>query len=431
MDQSGYYLDRWEQYVSRFVRPLLRFPGVKRLLSQETTARLLSQFERFVPADRRVARDLCARMPDVVIASPVNMRFSEEIEYIKAANQVGIPTALPVHSWDNLTTKGLIHVLPDLLLAWNATQRDEAVEVHSIPPERIAITGAPLFDKWFVTASEPSDRRAFLRRVGLDADAPYLLYLGSSANITRDETWLVREIVAAFRSHDEPELRGMGVLVRPHPANARIYEHLRETQVAVWPKEGSLPESEASLRDFDDSLRHSVAVVGVNTTGMIDALVADRPVIAVLTERYAATQVRTVHFRHLLQAEVIEIARSSSDVPRQVLRVLDGQDARREARRRFVETFVRPRGLTRAAGELAACAIEALAQRRPTAEIDGILAAGAPEASAWALPPSIRDSRGESGPGTGPQAEAQDPLARTPFYAHAIGEARTSRATRD
>lgn len=49
-----------------------------------------------------------------MVLSPVNMRFSEELDYLKAARELGIPTHLAVYSWDNLSTQGLIHMTPDM-----------------------------------------------------------------------------------------------------------------------------------------------------------------------------------------------------------------------------------------------------------------------------------------------------------------------------
>ena len=55
----------------------------------------------------------------------------------------------PVFSWDNLSTKGLVHVQPDAVLVWNDRQRTEAVEMHQCRHDAIVVTGAPRFDEFF------------------------------------------------------------------------------------------------------------------------------------------------------------------------------------------------------------------------------------------------------------------------------------------
>ena len=46
---------------------------------------------------------------------------------VKSAKAIGVPVVFPVFSWDNLSTKGLIHVQPDRVLVWNEHQKREAV----------------------------------------------------------------------------------------------------------------------------------------------------------------------------------------------------------------------------------------------------------------------------------------------------------------
>src|SRR5215217_3498050 len=49
---------------------------------------------------------------------------------VKAARRLGVRSAVPVLSWDNLTNKGLIRVPPDQVLVWNEAQKTEAVMMH-------------------------------------------------------------------------------------------------------------------------------------------------------------------------------------------------------------------------------------------------------------------------------------------------------------
>ena len=121
-----------------------------------------------------------------------------------------------VASWDNLTGKGLIRVVPDRVLVWNNVQAEEAVAMHGIPRDRVVATGAPKFDEWF--ERRPSSSREELARVGL-APGPYVLYACSSAFIAPDEVPFVARWLAAVRA-PSPALGEVGVLVRPHPQNA-------------------------------------------------------------------------------------------------------------------------------------------------------------------------------------------------------------------
>ncbi len=198
-EQSAYYSDRWENYIADFIKPLVRRSKIARKLVASRLCQLVLQgFEQMVPPDKKIIQLIQEYHPDVIVASPANLRFTEELDYIKAGKALGIPTVISVLSWDNLTTKGIFQVIPDVLLTWNQVQTDEAIQIHRIPPERIVITGSPFFDKWMDGDRLQLDRAAFFHKVNLDPDLPYLLYLGSSKNIAEDETWQIKELLDGY-----------------------------------------------------------------------------------------------------------------------------------------------------------------------------------------------------------------------------------------
>lgn len=349
--QSRYYRDRWAAYLPRSWRALLRIPPARWLVGSSPVRALLAAVERAAPPDDGIVAALKRAAPEALIVSPANMRFSEQVDYLKAARTLGIPSALVVLSWDNLSTKGLLHERPDLLLAWNASHRRDAIEIHGQPEDRIAVVGAPFFDKWFDRPELSITPETFATRVGLDPNRPFAVYLGSSRNIARDESWVVEGILAELSASDEP----LQLLIRPHPANAAVYARFENhAGVAVWPKKGSLPDSEEAQLDLEATLAYAVGAVGINTSGMIDAVIADLPTVAVVLPQYDRTQSEAVHFQSLRDYDAITLAPGIDAAAKAVRDIRAGDDPRREARRNFVREFVRPHGWERSAGAVAA-----------------------------------------------------------------------------
>src|SRR5439155_14103649 len=137
----------------------------------------LRRAERSAPISEPVEDYIREQQPDAVLVTPMLEPGTVQVEFLRAANRLNIPTCLCVASWDNLTNKGLIHELPDAITVWNEMQLEEAVRLHEVPPELVVVTGAAPYDHWF--GWEPSrSREEFARSVGLDADRPYLLYAG-------------------------------------------------------------------------------------------------------------------------------------------------------------------------------------------------------------------------------------------------------------
>ncbi len=367
-EQSEFYCARWRRYQSARVKRWDSTSLGRWVFGRKTLSRALEWGEVVLPAAHPVIDDVRDVAPDVVLASPANMRYAQEVEYLKAARRLRIPSAIMVLSWDNPSTKGLFHIRPDLLLAWNRTHVEETERYHGTPPSLALLSGAPFFDKWFDTPLAIEQRGAFCRAVGFPEDRPYVLYLGSSANIARDETWLVRELLQAL--DESSSLRRTSILARPHPANANHFVALAKEagpRIVVWPPAGALPESSDMQADFCNSVRHAVGVVGVNTSAMLDSLILDKPCVAIITDRYQDTQLRAQHFRHLLQSGVLLVANNATESVRQLERLAAGEDELREHRQRFVREFVRPHGTEFSAGRLVAAAVGELAKGTPGA----------------------------------------------------------------
>jgi hypothetical protein len=129
--------------------------------------------------------------PDVLMLTPLLYFRSHQVDHVRCARQLGIKSVLGVGSWDHLTTKGLIHEVPDRVLVWNEAQKQEAIELHGVPADRVLVTGSQAYDHWFAATSS-LDREAFCAQVGLDPGRPMLLYLCSSPFIAPYEVEFVR-----------------------------------------------------------------------------------------------------------------------------------------------------------------------------------------------------------------------------------------------
>jgi hypothetical protein len=248
------------------------------------------------------------------------------------------------------------------------------------------LTGAHVFDEWFERRPTRTSEE-LLMQLGLDPAQPYLVYLCSSRNVARPtEVEFVRSWVKALRSSPDQRLRRIGIVVRPHPnADLQWQEaEFEEPGVVVWPRTGAHPVAEQARADFFDTLAHSAAVVGINTTAMIEAAILGKSVLTVLVPEFA--QETTLHF-HSLKVEhggFLHVAANLEEHTRQLAGVLDEDALGAERRVAFVESFVRPDGVDRPAAQIGVSAIEELAEvpvqrgtRPQTLALRGVLAVDA------------------------------------------------------
>jgi hypothetical protein len=344
-----------------------RLAGVARTLGRPGVAAALGtlqRIERCLPAPVAPIRHLAAHDYDLLLITPLIELGSSQSDWLRAAKRLGIRTGYPVLSWDNLTNKGLLRDVPDRVFVWNEVQAGEAVELHGVPRDRVVVTGAQPFDHWFEW--EPSrSREEFCAEVGLPADRPFAVYVCSSGFVAPDEPEFVRRWIAELRAHGGP-LAEAGILVRPHPLFAAQWDgaELDDLRAVIWPRHDQDPSDEAGRRNYFDSIHHSAAMVGINTTAQIEGAIVGRPVHTVLADDFRFTQEGTLHFHYLEDGSSGEliVGRTFAEHAAQLEQSLRG-DVDPGRNERFLRWFVRPLGLDVSGSEQLAGAIEELGRQ--------------------------------------------------------------------
>jgi hypothetical protein len=316
--------------------------------------------EALIPVRSEVERLFEDEHFDLLLVTPLLYFGSKQVDYVRCARRRGISSVLGVGSWDHLTTKGLIHEQLDRVLVWNDLQKVEADELHGVPPDRVTVTGAQAYDHWF-TAQPATTREEFCARVGLPADRPYLLYLCSSPFIAPHEVGFVRSWIEAVRASGDPVLREVGILLRPHPQNASQWSDVDLSSIpdtVIWPRAGANPIRPEARSEYYDSMFHSHAVVGLNTSALIESGIVGRLVYSIRSAEFSDTQEGTLHFHHLSQGGLLQLSDSLPEHVAQLERSFDDVEQDRARIREFVRAFVRPHGLDEVATTRVVAAIE-------------------------------------------------------------------------
>lgn len=327
------------------------------LLRRSMVTGLLRAVERAIPPAHSVVDQVRGHAPNLVAISPYVTPWQQG-EYAKAARRLGIPVAALIASWDNLSTKGTFPIQPDITMVWNEPMAREAVELHQIPMHTVRIAGAPTFDFWFHT--EPSmDGAEFRNIAGLPAGVPYVVYLASSSNIAADDARIARDLAVVLRGN--PATSHLHVLARPYPLDPGAWDGLEVEGLTVWPRGPFTIDTDEARAAYRATLSGCVAVVGVNTTAMVEAAIADRPCISI----GARPDARFGHIAHLINAGFLEEARDVPSAVERIARIAAGSDERASQRRGFVSSFIRPCGVERDASSVMAATLAAIAAGRP------------------------------------------------------------------
>jgi hypothetical protein len=368
---SEYLRRRLDKFMIGSLRPLRWAPS--RFRQARSIVRLLVMLERVVPPAANVVDAIAALKVDGVVVSPLialDDLGRSQTETVKAAQSLNLPVGVAIGSWDHLSTKGVMKVVPDRVFVWNDTQRLEAEKLHFQPVDRVVVTGAQAFDEWFERTPTTS-RAEFLELLGLPC-APFVLYVGSSPNIASAEREIafVREWLERLRSRNEAAFNELGTLIRPHPGNVQAWSSVDVSDLGATIAPRSRPElpmSETDAALYFDSIHHSSAVVGLNTSAILESFVQRRPVLTIRLPRFAETQSGTIHFRYLLPkfGGALLAADSFDEHFQQLAATLDAREDHAARIETFLRSFVRPQGLETRATVLLADAIEDLVFNHP------------------------------------------------------------------
>lgn len=335
----------------------------------------LAQIEEAIPSDPLHEEFISRHAPDVVLVSPGLHFGSGQSDFIKSARALGIPAWMLLFSWDNLSTKGALHVEPDRMFVWNVRQVREADELHQYPPDRVVVVGAPRFDEFFALKSVIA-RDAFFTPLKLDPGRRTILYLCSSRFIAAEETSFIQAWLSMLRASASGALQDCNVIVRPHPdvplepvgVEPEALTWREMPQATGWAHRPFGDDRAVVLRTtystpqaFYECLHHADAVVALNTSAELEAGIAGRPVLTVLATGAAADgQAHTLHFDYLLR-EHGGFVQYSPDLPAHEQHLTEILDAPRstDTIRAFVMEFLRPHGDRPVAPLLATALVDA------------------------------------------------------------------------
>lgn len=320
---------------------------------------ILKMTENRIPSSKKIEDFIRQYNPHIMLITPLIVTQYNQVDILKSAKSLGIPVGFPVFSWDNLSTKGLIHVKPDRVFVWNKIQKEEAIKLHGILPQDVVITGAPRFDNFFIKKPEMT-RDEFCRKYNLDFSKPIVTYLCSSNLVSSEEIDYVMQWITCIRKYPNKQLCQSNIVIRPHPKFREQWKKIKQyelTNVAVC----------SSEKLCDDPLLfhclyYSSAVVGLNTSAEIEAAILGKPVFTINVPEFKDGQSGTIHFHYLLKKNggFVQISDTLEEHFNQLSEALAG-NYERKAISGFVELFLRPTGIHNPASVKMADEIESFA----------------------------------------------------------------------
>lgn len=335
LEESG---DYFSYYTGLLMSWLLARPQVRRV----------SRFwDYFLVGDPGFGAVFEKYRPDAVLAA--NLFDDVEIALIREARRRKIPTVGFINSWDKLTARYAIRLLPDQLAVYNDIVKREAVRHADMPEERIAVCGVPQYD-WHFNRT-PSPRGEFSSKRGLDHRKPLIVFapMGREfSNSDWDAIDLMHKIVAGGRLGREVEL-----LIRFQPND---FLDDRELASRPWLKYelpgrrfgtargGDWDMNFEEMTALTDTLAHISILVSYASSMSVEAAIHGKPVVNINFElregepwsKSPTFYYHTEHYRKAIELGGIRLVESKEELVRWLDAYLKDPSLDAEGRKRLV-----------------------------------------------------------------------------------------------
>lgn len=297
--------------------------------------------------------------PSLVFAT--NMIHGNSIALIKAARRRGIPAVGMTKSWDNLTSKTLFRVKPDVLLVNNPHIKKEAVAIGDMPPERIEVVGLPQYDHYY-DESWRLPRDAFFKLFRMDPNKKLITYFMGGPLAVHDP----RDHIAMLsRAIEAGELPPATILLRTHPNYDVSVDELASLPHVRLSKPGTGIGGSGKDREFDQedvrilisTLYYSDVTVNTGSTMTIEATIFDKPIVLVGFDGYTlkphyesvAHTMDITHYRYMLKSGAARRVESEQSLINAVRAYIEDPSRDAEGRKKlFNEQVWRVGGSSRA-----------------------------------------------------------------------------------
>jgi hypothetical protein len=295
--------------------------------------------------------------PDLLCALSLT-NYDFDVVIAREAKRRKIPIFGMVRSWDNLSSHGLLRVVPNLLVLQNEFLKDMALRHQAISEREVSlpVIGLPHYDAVLDPASWLLERSEFLHLINVNPSNKIITYgaMGSFLFIKEDEMpEIFDDMIASGVLGDNVTL-----IYRGHPKFQISGEKMKQFGNVVFDVAGAyLTDNELKLNPttfFFNLIYHSDVIVTGGSTMAIDAAVLDKPTVCVAFDgRKEAERVNYwesvkrfydlyTHFEKLLETAGVRLAYNEGELVKHIKEYLNDPSLDHPGRQAIVNLFVGP-----------------------------------------------------------------------------------------
>lgn len=270
------------------------------------------------------------------------------------AKRRGIKVIGFINSWDKMTARCILRVLPDRMIVPNNIVKSEVLMYTDMNPENVLVTGIPSYD--YLVREKPNDKELFYKRIGADPKKEIILYAPAGKSFSSDAD---RYTLETLKNIYEAGLISEDVqfLVRFQPNDDNDGISYKNSPMFLFDLPGKRFSSKRGV-DWDmssddlhhllDTLYYSRLVITHVSSILIDGAIFDKPIILVdledeLQKKRKQGLARTMgwrffmdHFVAVTKTSGVRWVRSTDDLVKWINSYLQNPGLDRDGRRQII-----------------------------------------------------------------------------------------------
>ncbi|WP_034890250.1 UDP-glycosyltransferase [Gillisia sp. Hel_I_29] len=280
--------------------------------------------------------------PDIVFCT--SQRPVTAIAPLTAAQDLNIPTASFIFSWDNLSKATLV-VEADHYFVWSKYMVDELVKYYPyINTNNIHITGTPQFEAHY-NASLLISKEVFFEQHNLDLKKKYICFSGDDITTSPDDPQYLEDLAKAVQTLNAEGLH-LGIIFRRCPVDfSGRYQAVIDTYPEIikeisplWEKQGDswntiLPTKE-DLALQVNTVHYSSVLINLGSTMVFDAVTHKKPCFYInydvenkKVEDWSTENIyKYVHFRSMPSSKSVIWINSKNEIANKIASLLNNDD---------------------------------------------------------------------------------------------------------
>ncbi len=308
---------KYGKYVFEFI--------INRFFARRFFRRIVRWIDQYIVVDHRSSHIFDVTAPDLLFTAHV---FGDmEASLIKEAKVRNIPVVGMINSWDKITSRGMVRVLPDKLFVHNEIIQNEAENYLDMKKQNIYIVGIPHHDIFFRKKITP--REVFFESIGLSSDEKILLFCPMGKAFSDVDEELINAIVQMKIDGSIPA--DLHVIVRCPPNDSINLSGILHKDMIILDQPGvrfsalrgiDWDMSQSDLQRLADTLFYTSVLICPPSSISIDAAIFDRPIINIrfskhdTSEKYINSYYEMDHYRNVVSTGGVKLVENKEQLCR-------------------------------------------------------------------------------------------------------------------